>query len=310
MPGLTALIPLDGTKLSESAFALLPFIKRLGFSKVRLVSVWESVWEEQESLPGSPTEREETDERGRAYLTAYLASRAGEVRAQGLEVEEVVRVGRAAEETLAVADAEADLVLIATHGRSGAARWWLGSVADKIVRGASCPVLVIGPNVTVALDPFALRRLLVPLDGSQQAEQALALADWIASLTGAEIDLVRAISLMPVAYDPGMGLYPVDLLTTMEDAARTYLERVATRLKTSKVRQTLLIGSAGERILDHMKEEPAQLVVMATRGRSGLARLALGSVADRVLHGSAPVLLFRVDAAAKSRLLAAARGVA
>ena len=308
MPGLTALIPLDGTKLSESAFALLPFLKTLGFTKARLVSVWESVWEEQESLPGSVSERQEIDEKGRSYLTAYLASKEAGVRAQGFEAESVVRIGRAADETLAVAAAEADLILVATHGRSGVARWWLGSVADKIVRGSPCPALVIGPNVSVELAPYSLKRILVPVDGSQQAERALSLADWIAKLCNAEVDLIRAISLMPVAYDPGMGLYPVDLLTTMEAAGREYLERMAGRIAAGKVHTTLLIGSAGERILDHLKDEPAQLVVMATRGRSGLARAALGSVADRVLHGSAPVLLFRAEEAAKSRLLAAARG--
>jgi len=308
MSGLCALVPLDGTKLSESAFAMLPLLKTLGFGKVRLVSVWESVWEEQESLPGRPAERQEVDEKGRSYLKAYLEAQAAHIQEAGLEAETVVRVGRAAEETLAVAETEADLIVISTHGRSGIARWWLGSVADKIVRGSPCPTLVIGPNVAVELAPYRLNRILVPLDGTELAEQALPLATWIAGLCDAEIDLVRAISLMPVTYDPGIGLYPVDLLTTMEESARAYLTRMAARLHTRKVSTSLLIGSAGERILQYMKESPASLVVIATRGRSGLARATLGSVADRLLHGPAPVLIFRAEEAAKSRLLAAAKG--
>src|SRR3989304_1642632 len=99
MSGLCALVPLDGTKLSESAFAMLPLLKTLGFGKVRLVSVWESVWEEQESLPGRPAERQEVDEKGRSYLMAVLEAQACRVRALRRSPVSVVRGGQAAEET-------------------------------------------------------------------------------------------------------------------------------------------------------------------------------------------------------------------
>jgi hypothetical protein len=78
----------------------------------------------------------------------------------------VVRTGRAAEETLRLAAEDSvDLILIATHGRDGMTRWRLGSVADKIVRQATCPTLVVGPNVVLELAPHYLRRILVPLTG-------------------------------------------------------------------------------------------------------------------------------------------------
>jgi nucleotide-binding universal stress UspA family protein len=308
MPGLTALIPLDGTKLSESAFALLPFAKQLGVAKVVLLSVWESEWDREERIPGrEESELQEVAEKGRAYLGAYLNSQAEHVTSMGFEAETVVRIGRAAEEALEyIGGAGVDLVLIATHGRSGIARWRLGSVADSIIRNAPCPVLVIGPNVNVELAPYALKRVLVPLDGSALAEQALPVATWVARVMGAEIDLVRSISVTAVAYDEGYGVYPVDLLTAMEDAAKTYLDRIAAALG-GNVRTALLIGGAGDQILEYLQENPAGLVVMAAHGRAGVTRLVLGSVTDRVLHGPAPVLVLRPEAEAKSALVEAAK---
>src|SRR5688572_5721091 len=160
MPGLTALVPLDGTKLSESAYSLLPFAKSLGIEKVNLISVWAGTGEEHEHIPG-PHEHalHEVAEKGRSYVEAYLAVQANTVRRLGLEVETTVRVGQPDEEVLAVAETQkADLIIIATHGRTGIARFRLGSVADKIIRGTRCPALVIGPNCEIELAGYALNR--------------------------------------------------------------------------------------------------------------------------------------------------------
>jgi nucleotide-binding universal stress UspA family protein len=289
MAGLKALIPLDGTKLSESAYELLPLLKTLGVEEIRLVSVWESAWEETET--GKKQEFGEATEKGRAYLDAYLRQQADKVAQAGLKVEHEVRVGRASDEVLEACDG-IDLVLIATHGRTGVARWWLGSVADIVIREAGCPVLVIGPNVSGALTP-QVKRILLPLDGSAEAEEALPVATWIAGLTGAELDVVRCLSLTPVAYDPGMGVYSADLIDSMEDAVRSYLADVNQRLAGKKATTSMLIGSPGEMLYQHLEERSAELVVMTSHGRSGVRRAALGSVTDRLLHGPAPVLVIR-----------------
>lgn len=309
MPGLKALIPLDGTSLSESAYSLLPLIKTLGFDRVELVSVWEHAWEEHHLEEQRGSELAEVAEKGRAFVEAYLAKEAERVRASGLEVGTAVRIGRAADETLKVAaEQQVDLILIATHGRDGLDRFRLGSVADKIIRNAVCPTLVVGPNVKSQLAPYGVKRILVPLDGSGLAEEALNIAHWIATQEKADIDLVRVISVTPVSYDESMGFYSTDLLTAMEDAANTYLARMADGLKPINAQTALLVGNAGEQILEYMKERPADLVVLASRGRSGLLRAALGSVADRMLHGPCPVLILRLEEEVKSRLLEAAGG--
>jgi nucleotide-binding universal stress UspA family protein len=290
MAGLKALIPLDGTKLSESAYELLPLLKTMGVDNIRLVSVWESAWEETEAN-GKDQEFGEATQKGRAYLEAYLKQQAEKIKQSGFNVEEDARVGRAADEVLEACEG-VDLVLIATHGRTGVARWWLGSVADVVIREAGCPVLVIGPNVHQPLAP-QINRILLPLDGSAEGEEAIPVATWLASLTGAELDIVRCLSLTPVAYDPGMGVYSADLITSMEDAVRAYLAEVLTRLEGKSVTTTMMIGGPGEMLQQRLEAHPSDLVVMTSHGRSGVRRAALGSVTDRLLHGPAPVLVIR-----------------
>jgi nucleotide-binding universal stress UspA family protein len=291
MAGLKALIPLDGTRLSESAYEMLPLLKTLGVEDVRLISVWESAWEETDD-ENRKQEFGEATEKGRTFLEAYLEQQAEKLKKEnGFNVEHEVRVGRASDEVLAASEG-VDLVLIATHGRTGVARWWLGSVADMIIREAGCPVLVIGPNVKQELVPHA-NRILLPLDGSPEAEEALPVATWIAGLTGAEIDIVRSLSLTPVAYDPGMGVYSADLIDSMEEAVRSYLAEVNTRLQGKNVTTMMRVGSPGEMLYEHLEERPADLVVMTSHGRSGVRRAALGSVTDRLLHGPSPVLVIR-----------------
>ena len=308
MPGLKAMIPLDGSKLSESALTMLPFLKSLGFGELRLVSVWEENWEDVAS--GKEDELAAAGERGQAYLDAYLKERAETATAAGFTVETVVKVGEAADEVLEQTSDGIDLALIATHGRTGLRRWRLGSVADRLSRETPCPDLIIGPNVEVDLDTFSVKRVVVALDGSELSEEALPVAAWIADKTGASLDLIRAVSLTPMAMDPSLGVYPVDLITSVEDAAKEYLARHAQTLQDGgkrTVTASILLGSPGEQLVEYLEKDPPSLVIMATRGHSGLARLDLGSVTDQVLHGPSPVLVIRPEEEKASRLVAEAK---
>ncbi len=308
MPDFTALVSLDGSKLAEAPLSLLPFAKSLGVTTVRLVSVWETDWTGAEGEDASP-EMQEAAKKGHGYFDTYLKARAEEIQALGLRAEIEVRAGKAAEELLSIAnDSAIDLIMIATHGRSGVTRWRIGSVADKVIRAASCPALVVGPNVGAELAAFSVKRICVPLDGSDMAEESLPVAAYIAGKVGADIDLIRVVQPPAMAADPMMGAYPVNLIETLTDAAEAYLQRVATELKAPGTKRTaVLAGPSAEEILRYLDAEPAQLVVVTSHGRHGIARWALGSVADRLLHGPAPVLVLRpsVDGVT-SRLVAAA----
>lgn len=133
-------------------------------------------------------------------------------------------------------------------------------------------------------------KVLVPLDGSPRAEAALPPLSWLADASTAEILLLQACPLRPVAAFEAAPLMPIGI-----DEARAYLEAVAARLRNDglRVRPLLREGEAADSILDAAAEEKASLIVMSSHGRSGLARFVFGSVAEKVLRASnTPVLVF------------------
>jgi nucleotide-binding universal stress UspA family protein len=289
MANLTALIPLDTTDFSESSLLLLPMLKELGFDRVRLISALD------------PKKKDLNMD----LLASYLDGKKSKVTALGLEAETRVSEGDAAEVILAAADAtDVDLIVIATHGRTGIARLRFGSVGDKLIKDASCPRLVIGPNVSVDLEHYNLHRILVPLDGSELSEMSLPVAKYIAGETNASVDLLRSVSPATAVSDPSMGA--VDLLTPMLDEAANYLASTETKLAPVAVTSQVITGRADDAILDHLAKNQVDLVIMASSGRTGLVRAALGSTAERVLQGPDPVMIFE-PGEDRSRLFQAAR---
>ncbi len=140
------------------------------------------------------------------------------------------------------------------------------------------------------------RKLLVPLDGSPFAEAALAHARTLAECTGAEIALLR-VAVQPI-YEYA-GTEPVLFQAIREDTeveASKYIQRIADELTADgfKVTAESCTGPVAETILEYAQEIRADLIVMSTHGRSGLARWFIGSVADKVVRAAIlPVLLAR-----------------
>lgn len=285
MANLTALVTLDTTEFAESALLAVPMLKSIGFDRVRLISVVKKGGD-------------------RAAQEGYLQRKADEVRGLGVEVETRLPEGDPAAEVLAAAaETDVDLIVLATHGRTGIARLRLGSVGEKLIKEASCPRLVVGPNVDIDLSNYALRRMLIPLDGSELAEMSLPIARYLAGLTGAEVDLIRSVSPTTVVADPAMG--GIDLLTPLIEEATAYLARVGETFG-KPVNSTVVTGRADDSILEHLKTHPVDLVIMASRGREGIGRALLGSTAERVIQGPDPVLVFE-PGEDRSRLFQAAR---
>ena len=188
-----------------------------------------------------------------------------------------------------------DVVVMASHARKGAGRVMLGSVADEMVRHGRSPVLII-PPLAPTVDTMLKRvtRVLVPLDGSTRAEQALApVLGWLGQHPPSEL-APRELDLLAVAED-GRAL----------GQARRYVEHardlLAARLASVAVSVVAKVGDPGRIIVEQgdIGEpnavgdwERTDLVVMATHGRSGLARYLYGSVATYVVaHAKVPVLL-------------------
>jgi nucleotide-binding universal stress UspA family protein len=294
MAGIKALIALDGTELSESALCVLPFLESLGVGQARLVSVWDDI---EVPLNGWDKELEEAKARGQAFLEAYLHEKTRVWRSPGLLLEHSVKVGPAAVELLEEAEQQQpDVLVIATHGRTGVERWRLGSVAEKVIRNVDCPALVIGPNVTTPLNPYNVERIVVPLDGSPLAEEALPVACAISQKVKAELELIEVVHL-PATWsaDPMFQPNPVEVLGWLEEGAKEYLARQLpgdANVKRTVIR-SMATGGVSYDMSGYLQDEPAQLVVMTSHGRHGFTRTVLGSVADAMLRGPSPVLLVK-----------------
>jgi len=192
-------------------------------------------------------------------------------------------------------------VVMATHGRGALSRFWLGSVTDRLVRRATAPVLLVRPQQGTPdlTHEQMIHHILVPLDGSALAEQALAHAVALGTSMDAEYTLLQAIE--PVAGEYGVELYAAEpgepAFTHLRTAAQTYLEHVAARLRAEslRVRTVVVVGPPARAILEYAHSQ-VDLIAMATHGHSGIANLLVGGVADKVLRGaSVPVLVYRPD---------------
>lgn len=186
---------------------------------------------------------------------------------------------------------DVDLVVVGTHGRTGLSRVLLGSIAEKVVRHAPCSVLVVRPGN----EPVRFTHVLCPIDGEDSSRSALLRAAELATTHDAKLTLLNVIELA-VAYS---GRRAVQYLHLLDRASRELLGKEKESLKLSRPRLTIdtrvAIGSAGGQILASLDDDPSiDLVVVGSHGRTGIKRVVLGSVAEKVVrHARCPVLVAR-----------------
>ncbi|KPK48476.1 MAG: hypothetical protein AMJ77_00085 [Dehalococcoidia bacterium SM23_28_2] len=294
------LVPLDGSPVAQ---AILPYVMLVakGFhSRVILFHVAESALDQED--PEQKTYADETMERIRPLAENYLAGVADEFRKQGIDVETRVVGGRATAKILEHAEQEnVGLIALSTHGRSGLARWVMGSGVDRILRACEQPVLLVRPRDEGGGETAArLSKIIVPLDGSNTAEAALPLAEELARALGLELILIQVIGVETTvrfgSMAPDSWSVPSDVLQQLDVVASGYLTGLAKQLKNKglTVQWEVFRGAAGSRIVEFAKETSDSLVAMTTHGRSGFRRWVMGSVADEVVrHTGEPVLVIR-----------------
>lgn len=284
--GARIVVTLDGSALAERALPAAERLARTMDGRLLLVRanplpVWIS-W-----APGatvSPEMYQQVIDDEERFARKYLDAWAQTLRSRGLTVNALVLFGEPAYTLLdLLAERDASLVIMTTHGRTGLARFALGSVADRLVRGSHTPVLLIRA-VTDSAQSERLQQALVPLDGSGLSEATLDLVAQLAGRLFSTVKLARVVA-------------PDD-----EDAtksARIYLDDAQRRLearlegRACAISQIVARGDPAERILEAAAED-CDVIVMATQGATGARRWVFGSVADRVLQeGSAPMLLVR-----------------
>ena len=214
-----------------------------------------------------------------------------------------VEVGPVTEKLVDHAQASgADLLVLTTHGRGPLQRAWLGSVADSLLRRAPCPVLAIRPKEGERAEPrdMELRHILVPLDGSSESREIIPLAKGLAKLFGARMTLLRVIPPpypVPSPYIPHAA-QEFKAHEAETQAAHGALEREAAAMAAEGLRvevETRPGSHPAQGILEFASEAGVGLIAMTTRGRGGVSRLVLGSVADKVIRGgTVPVLFHRM----------------
>ena len=203
-----------------------------------------------------------------------------------------------------------DLIVVASHGRGGSKRSEMGSVAERVMRSAKIPVLLVpaAEPGAVPFDQWQTRDLIVPLDGSELAETVLPHVEELAGKGGlsySKVVLLRACEppAMPTYYSPELseiplhwGQYAQQETARCKQVSTEYLANIESRLKAKGIeaKAEVLVGKASDEIVNYVNKNPQSLIVMATHGRSGFSRLVYGSVALNILVGvSNPILLIK-----------------
>lgn len=282
-------VPTDFSECARAALARAVSLARLDGASIHLVhalrlpllaspydvAVPASVWQ---GMGDGARERVE------ALAKDLEADGISSVTAEVAEGDPVKAIGAAVEAH------HADLVVMGTHGYSGLKHAFLGSVAERVLRTLACPVLAVRDEGKAADE---IRCILVPVDFSKHSDAAAEFAAGLAARLGASLHLLHAVEFPPeyVAY------LPPEALDEMEATAVERLDALARSTSGEGVNVEIhhRRGVVSDVIVGYAKQLDADLVVMGTRGHTGLARLFLGSATDRTLR-NAPCSVLSVKA--------------
>jgi nucleotide-binding universal stress UspA family protein len=294
------LVPLDRSALAEEALGPAGAIARASHAAVDVVLVHQPLpfagWNDTPWNADQATDEDAYLESTVAELISGASIPATHAILRGDPVEAIC---------LRAQDVAADLIVMTSHGRTGFSRAWVGSVADGVVRRSAAPVLMLPPatqkSTRIALHGL-FKRVLVPLDGSTLAAEALAPASALAKCSDAHVDLLRVVQPVPLPLsDAGVPFsyaswIPDDAATRqVADHARLQLSNVALRLSEETGLEVnahvVVAATVAKAILDFAAGNAVDVIAMSTRGR-GASRLVIGSVADKLLRGSGlPIML-------------------
>jgi nucleotide-binding universal stress UspA family protein len=291
MPYKRLLVPLDGSELAERALPYAQTISKTMGGEITLFTV-------------SIASAEQLDR----PMKAYLELKARELKAQGIKVSSAVSYGTVPDEIVSFADKNnIDLIIISTHGYSGIKRWVLGSVARKVLYGTGVQVLLIKSKAP-KVRQVALKKLMLPLDGSPFSESPIPFIRQLTKDTGAEISLT-VVCEPPLV--PSYGDHPInptwekhrdEVWVEAKKQATEYLKKIEEGLKKQgiKVKSQVIPGELGrvaEALLNAADKDKIDLITMATHGRSSVSRWVYGGIANRIVEQSTqPVLLIRPSA--------------
>jgi nucleotide-binding universal stress UspA family protein len=312
------LVPLDGSALSEAILPHAIAVAQATKSALLLLQVLEPVFEPIFGTVGLSEYVEEEqlvemrDEQF-AAIHLYLEEIASQLRTDGLEIyTKVIEGNHPATQILWETEHDPLLTMIAmmTHGRRGLLHWLFGSVTAEVIQVTPRPLLLLRPQESDRLFSMtnfkvaSYKNIIVPLDASEFAEQALDQASELALAMNTTLHLVSIISpphTLPIHIHihkegESQSLMRASLHQKEVERHTHYLQQKADSFKEQGIRvQTdVASGHPAEEILRFSSLHQETLLVMTTHGRSGLRRILLGSVAMKVVQEAhVPVLLIR-----------------
>ncbi len=293
----TILVPLDGSAFAERALEPAADIARRTGARLELATAFCTqmpAWR----TSGAPVHDPRLDAERISALKHYLEQTSSRV-THDLDVSAsgVLLYGPAAE-VLAreIAERPPQLVVMTTHGRGGMSRFWLGSVAEELMRLAQAPILALKLGEGPGLKSFAPKEILVPLDGSERAERVIEDAAWLSARDDVRFTLLRIVAPpvstpYPTVFPAGAAVDEAEVVAAAEDTLQLVTNRLTARgfhvsgrvAVDTEIARAILAAAEG-----------MDLIAIATHGFDALRRLLVGTVADKVVRASSvPVLLRR-----------------
>jgi nucleotide-binding universal stress UspA family protein len=294
------IVPLDRSPLAEEALGAAASIARATNAEIELVLVHQPVpYAGFSDAPWKAAQLKDEEK--------YLKEIATELESgAAVSADPIILHGDVVERICERAHvANADLIVMTSHGRTGLARAWLGSVADGVLRRSAIPVLMLRPAEARvewrSVRPM-FKHILVPLDGSPLGSAILSSAAELAKCSGGRLSLVRVVQPVPMPLPNVTG--PVMYSASLQDVAATeYLvagveQELADQAQylyelgfTAVETKVIVAAHVGQAIIDFARDNNIDVIAMSTRGR-GASRLLVGSIADKVIRaGALPMLL-------------------
>lgn len=281
------LVPLDGSELAEQAMPAAMALARQSRGEILLLRVPVFETAVMPAFGGyGVLYPEQSLEHSRAEAREYLKSAQKTIVVPDVTCRALIVDGDVASAIVDVAKEEnVDVIVMSTHGYSGVTRWVMGSVTERVLGDALCPVYVVRT-------PELPRHVMITLDGSEFSERALEPGLEMAAIYGAKVTLMSAVREVNVSVLKEMETIECGMAQRLHDDmvnnVEEYLGKIAKRYHrdglTSKTATTL--EPAATSILDYAETYNVDLLVMATHGRSGLLRWVYGSVTEKVLRGA------------------------
>ena len=283
------LVPLDGSELAERALEPASALARLVNGELLLmaVAVPEIIVAEYGTV--NVYHLGQALDRSHHELLGYLQSVQQSIADSRCTVRVAVKDGDPASAIVdIVVEESTDLIVMSTHGRSGFTRWMMGSITTKVLHKAPCPVLAVR-----SAEPIS--RVLITLDGSELAEQALEPGFEVAKRLGAQVTLLTVQVESEIDFAGIKQLEQVEKGLGKREQQRIYerdeqyLKNIADHYEAInglKTQISVADGPVAQAILHFADEWGADLIVMATHGRTGLRRWVYGSVTDKILGGA------------------------